>query len=273
MVLDSLPSGKNNQFQKIWSTSCYSGRYGQDADFHVLEARFDEKQKQDGASHDEKEFLRRFTDGLSIDSNVAHILANPLIIQSGLRFSYVRDGDIITARYLLPKSHYITNQLKPFISSASYRLVEHAGAHVKPEEYVRYIALGEFPLANVPSWHMIHDRLDHVIGALATPSSQFAREQAFAVKTLGLDPPSNAYKTRSLIITDFLDALTYATTLSTVNNRLPTEDTYRELVQEFTNKNVDSSQALLEICQSPANVLSDLNKAYFKAVNASNSLL
>ena len=235
----------NLPVEKIWSTNLYQARYAQNDSFHSLECHFERNLDLTTVSQNDRFFLQRFVDATDVQSSISAILQHPFSQRIGLECSVSMDGTKQKVTYLLPKAQQIHNKLGAL--KTGYRLVEHKGAHIDPSEYVTYIARGVFPLSAEPSWHMIHDRLDHVIGAVSVTKSELAQQKEFALKTLSLDVQSEEYKTRCLVLTDMLDAFTYDTTLSFVSEKLPTEKTYRELVVEFDKKQTAYKSSFSEL--------------------------
>lgn len=241
-------NGDKLEVESSMEQAGFAVRLAQDSDFYVIEANF-----LPGSSIDDQDMallLKRFVDASMPGSQLAKILSNPLSKKLGVTYRQKQEDRQITGSFQLPKASWLNRKINQLGYDCPYDFVEHEGGHINHWQYIDYLAAGEYPLANSLCWQLIHDRVDHVIGALTTPIELLNYQRDFARKTIELKKSDlKKAEENSLTLTDFVDELTYKTTIQ-ANRHTAALELLAEVIGELDNKRQASSKIIQDIVPS-----------------------
>ncbi len=236
---------QNGQSLEVTSSiteQLFTINYAENEQFHIIEATYS-KDLDLANTGPHKLLIKRFTDTITAGSQMSEILKNPSLVKFGINFEQKEMGCNYIAKFILPKADWLNEKLASLNIKSSYKFVEHRGSHIDHWQYVKYLAAGQYPLANDLSWQMIHDRVDHIIGAISVSAQLAEQQNKFAQATLELRSSNpKLAETQSLTLTDFVDELTYKTTI--LAGRPDSKSFVSELYEFLDSKIADSSQII-----------------------------
>ncbi len=235
-------NGRLLEITKSITDKLFTVNYAENEDFHFIEATFD-KNTNLADTDPNKLLIKRFIDAITDGSQMFEILKNPSLVRFGIQFDQQEIKGKHTAKFILPKSNWLNEKLASLGINSPYQFVEHRGEHINHWQYVEYLAADQYPLASELSWQLIHDRVDHIIGAISVSAQLADQQNKFAQATLELrsNNPRLA-EIQSLTLTDFVDELTYKTTI--LAGRPDSKSFVSELYEFLDSKIADSSQII-----------------------------
>jgi len=262
----------NNMFHNLTSLqlvedlsdASFKTYYKQDKNHHFLYANFNKNPINPARTEDFSMLVDKFIDACIPVSNLSQRLDLPAIKHVGIRYNWHESGDLVKGCFILPKAESINIRLQELVAKSnfksSYRFVELNEAHFTDMQYAEHIARSDFPLSSIPSWEMIHDRIDHIIGAFTTVVEQAKLEQQYAKNILLLRRFNVILAEKeAYLLTNFIDESTLATTKSLHNGK----KAFHEIPSLVDSK--IANDLLLQFGVSFDRLFSQLNQTYYIA--------